>query len=250
MTADFNDTFRSRPRTGVLILVLIASFILPAIPVLNLISLPLSTFTTTVHEMGHAIACLLTGGTVTGMTVVSDGEGHGGLTFCVGGNPFIYTQAGYLGTALFGSLLIWLGRYPRLSRLILIAVGGSFIFGGGMFMVRTIAGGQALAGIASLIVATALGSALIWAAAKTNYYWANLLLLFLGVQTGLNAIIDDRTLFLQAVGAIPGSWSDASNMAHMTGYPAALWALMWTIAAILMLTGTFYCSYKLDKQRS
>jgi hypothetical protein len=89
------------------------SLFLPYVPVVNWVLAPVTLFTTMVHELGHAIVCMLTGGMVTGLTIVSDGQGHGGLTNCLGGMPFLYTQAGYLGTAVFGAFLIFMCQFQR-----------------------------------------------------------------------------------------------------------------------------------------
>lgn len=243
--ATLSEAFGSKSRVGVMCLLVAASFILPQIPIVNLITLPLQTFTTTVHEMGHALACLLTGGQVTGMSIVSDGQGHGGLTFCRGGIPFIYAQAGYIMTALVGSAMIWTGHYPRLSKAVLMGIGGMFCLASVTFMFSTILGGQVLAGLGSMLLGLAMGCGIIFVALKLNLYWANILLLFLGIQTGLNALNDDGVLMMQALGFYgPGTWSDASNMQGMTGVPAPIWAGLWTVIAVGLLYQTVRLTYK------
>ena len=106
-------------------LITILSLFLYNAPIVGLLLSPINTFATMVHELGHAFVCMSTGGSVSGMTIVSDGSGHGGLTFCHGGMPFFYTQAGYLGTAIFGCLLIYFGQYPRFSKAILCLMGAT-----------------------------------------------------------------------------------------------------------------------------
>jgi hypothetical protein len=244
MTSDLSGTFSSKSRAGVIVLLVLASFILPHIPLLNLIAMPISSFTTTIHEMGHAIACLLTGGQVSGISIVSDGEGHGGLTYCMGGWPLIYAQAGYITTALVGSAMIWVGRYPRLSKGVLVAIGAAFAVAGSTFMFETILRGQILSGLGSMLIALAIGGGIVFVALKLNFYWANLLLLFLGVQTALNAVNDDGILIMQAFGMFGNTWSDASNMQNMTGIPAAVWALAWTGFAVVLLFITLKSSLK------
>lgn len=246
-TGSLGDTFSAKPRTGVILLLVIASFVLPHIPFLNLIALPISSFTTIIHEMGHALACILTGGQVAGISIVSDGEGHGGLTYCMGGIPFIYAQAGYITTALVGCAMIWAGRYPRLSKGVLIAIGVAFAAASCTFMLETILRGQILSGFLSMLIGLGIGGAVVFLALKSNFYYANLLLLFLGVQTALNALNDDGTLIMQALGFYgPGTWSDASNMASMTWIPAPVWALLWTVFAVGLLYVTLASSYKQD----
>ncbi|MBX9695693.1 MAG: M50 family metallopeptidase, partial [Cyanobacteria bacterium] len=103
--------------------IVVLSVVLSKLPFADFLFAPLNQFATMIHEMGHAIACLLTGGHVEGMTIVSDGAGHGGLTFMRGGFPFIQVQAGYLGTALFGCFLVYIGQFRRLSKFVLVAMG-------------------------------------------------------------------------------------------------------------------------------
>src|SRR5438874_2686578 len=67
-------------------------------PYVSWLLFPVKTFVTALHEFSHAIICLGTGGSVEGMTIVEDYHGHGGVTMCRGGNPLLYTPAGYLGT--------------------------------------------------------------------------------------------------------------------------------------------------------
>lgn len=248
--ATLSDTFSRKSRLGVIFLLVVASFVLPHIPLLNLVTLPLQSFTTTIHEMGHAIACLMTGGQVSGMSIVADGQGHGGLTFCQGGIPFIYTQAGYLMTALAGCGMIWAGYFPRLSKGVLVAIGGAFIAASLVFMSGTILHGDVVAGFGSMALSLALGGGIIWTALKLNPYWANLLLLFLGIQTGLNAINDDITLFMQATGMMGQGWSDATLMQQMTAIPAPVWATLWTVISLGLLWATMSASIKLDNEKA
>ena len=71
---------------------------------------PVRLFVTFVHEAGHAIATLLTGGIVEGFTVLPDGQGYAQVG---GGYRALSLPAGYLGAALFGSALFFLtSRIP------------------------------------------------------------------------------------------------------------------------------------------
>src|SRR5271170_495087 len=93
----------------ILVSLTLASMVLWQAPIASWILGPVGIFVTTLHEMSHALVCIATGGTVSGLTIVPDSSGHGGVTLCKGGNPFLYVQAGYLGTAFWGCLFIILG---------------------------------------------------------------------------------------------------------------------------------------------
>ncbi len=221
----------------------ILSLFLYNAPIVGLLLSPISTFATMVHEMSHAIVCLLTGGHVSGMTIVSDGSGHGGLTFCKGGWPFFYTQAGYLGAAVFGCLLIFLGQFQKISKGILMSIGGiiglASIFLVGFNLLNT--GWQ---GFFSMLAGLAMSGFLIWAGMKWRAHYANLLLLFLAVQTALNSVTSIIFLAQVSLGMTPfDSFSDASSMEQMTGLPAGFWSVMWVLASVLMLGATLYFTY-------
>jgi hypothetical protein len=223
----------------------ILSVVLSHSPGFTWLFVPINVFTTAVHEMGHALVCLITGGQVSGLTIVGDGAGHGGLTFCQGGNQFLSTQAGYLGAAAFGCLLIVLGQYPRLSKAILIGIGLT-IFGASIFLMpgTLFQPGRLGQGLISIGWALAMGVLLIWLGAKLKSGPANLLLLFLAVQTALNSLtcLGDLIALTCGLGNIQ-AFSDASNMAEMTGIPAIVWSVFWGVCSIVMLAITLKGTY-------
>lgn len=233
----------TKPRGGVIALLIFASLMLTYIPILNLIVGPITTFVTAIHEMSHAFVCVLTGGHVAGMTIVSDGLGHGGLTFCQGGNDFLVTSAGYIGTTIIGCALIMLGSVPKLSKGILFTIGAVIGLASITFMFSSVTHGIIFQGLGSMFWGGLFSGLLIWASHKLNVYYANLLVLFLGVQTGLNAL-NDVGILVQSSMSGSSTLSDATNMAAITGIPAPFWAAIWSLIAIGMLGATMWYVYK------
>lgn len=88
---------------------------------LSLLTYPLRLFVTAIHELGHGLAAILTGGSFLHFEV---GRYGAGLAYTRGGSPFIILQAGYLGTALFGAGLLLLTHATRRPGPIAIALGG------------------------------------------------------------------------------------------------------------------------------
>ncbi len=224
-------------------LITVLSLFLYNAPIVGLVLSPINTFATMVHEMSHALVCLATGGYVSGMTIVSDGSGHGGLTFCRGGMPFFYTQAGYLGTAIFGCMLIFLGQYQKISKSILCLIGASIalasIFLVGFNLLNT--GWQ---GFFSMAWGLTMAAFLLWAGLKWQARSANLLLLFLAVQTALNSVVSIIYLAQVSLGLTPfGSFSDASSMQQLTQIPAGFWSVIWVFSSLVMLGGTLWWTY-------
>jgi hypothetical protein len=223
----------------------ILSLVASHMPGLAWVFAPINIFTTTVHEMGHALVCLATGGTVSGLTIVADGAGHGGLTFCQGGNQFLISQAGYLGAAIFGSFLIVLSQYPKLSTAILVGSGFAIACASILLMPGTLfQPGMFLQGLGSIAWALALACALIWSGFKLKSGQAHLVVLFLAVQTALNSLTCIGDLIGLSLGMSNiHAFSDASTMANMTGIPAFIWSIFWGLAALAIVGITLKETY-------
>ena len=230
-----------------LISIALLSLLLRDFPALNFFFAPFNQFSVLLHEASHALACIFTGGQVSALTIVEDGNGHGGLTFTQGGIPFIYSQAGYMGEALWGCLFIAVSRYPRLSRWILFLIGlgiglisllfmGSGLFQAGMFFPA----------LASMLWGFAIAAGFVWVAGKLSNRWANMLLMFVAVQLCLGSLQGVWVLFLQSLGFFPGTWSDATNMQRLTGIPAAVWGICWSVFSLGMFSFTFWATFKAD----
>lgn len=74
---------------------------------------PLKILVVAVHELGHALATWLTGGSVVGFGLGLDQSGH---VESMGGNAFLILNAGYLGSLLFGVMLLAALRRPTAAR--------------------------------------------------------------------------------------------------------------------------------------
>ncbi|HEY7490294.1 MAG TPA: M50 family metallopeptidase, partial [Candidatus Tectomicrobia bacterium] len=85
---------------------------------------PLKIFVVFIHETGHALATVLTGGHVVSMVVT---PWESGYVQYIGGNTLLVASAGYVGSALFGGMMLWLaGRQAWAST---ICAGLAVLFG-------------------------------------------------------------------------------------------------------------------------
>lgn len=218
----------------------ILSLVMTNMPLFGLVLAPITQFTTMIHELSHAIVCILTGGQVSGLTIVSDGQGHGGITHCLGGNPFLYTQAGYLGTAFFGAFLIFLCQFRGIAKPALGTLGVMF----GLATVGLV-GANVMStgwqGFFSFLWGMVMSGFLVWAGIKWSPSIANLLILFLAVQTALSSVTS--LIYLISAAWMPGGWSDATNMAQMTGIPALVWAVFWAAVSVGLVGFTVWITY-------
>jgi len=221
----------------------VLSILLANAPGINILFTPVNQFVIMIHECSHAIVAFLTGGHPA-VTIVSDGLGHGGITQTNGGWLFFTAQAGYLGTALIGCLLIYLGQFPKYSRYILMGIGGLMIFSSLWFITPAIFNGATfISGILSMMWGLAMGTACIYMGKKLKPLMANLVLLFLAVQTALNSITLAWVLVPHAMGLAGAGFSDATIMQQYFFLPAVMWALWWIALSLAMLFFTLKFSY-------
>jgi len=80
---------------------------------------------TFVHEAGHGLSAILTGGRFVRFQVYANGAG---IAFTAGGIRFIILQAGYLGAALFGAILLVLANRVKPVRNVSLFI--AFFFAG------------------------------------------------------------------------------------------------------------------------
>lgn len=219
--------------------ILALTLIIVKIPALSLIFMPLNQFSTFVHEFSHAIATVLTGGHVSAMTIVPDGMGHGGLTMSQGGLRFLVIQAGYMGTTLFGCILVALSKYPKLSKATLIGLSVITLFSTLFFIGPGIFSMSFFQSLMSFVVGLILSGAMFYAGTKLKYAQAHWLLLFLAINMAMDSINSIWVVVGSSMNPL-APFSDATNMQHEFFLPAILWSLIWAGTSLAMLSLTIW----------
>ncbi|MFM7202842.1 MAG: M50 family metallopeptidase [Myxococcota bacterium] len=183
---------------------------------------PIRVFVVLLHELGHALAAVLTGGEIERIELVAE---EGGAAWTRGGNRFLILNAGYLGSLLLGCLLLWMARTPRLAQgalaLMTLTVGVTTL----LYLRPLVSFAFAYGMVASvaLLVATLRAPILVQQG----------LLHGLGLFSCLYALFDirDDVLNFNRVGGT----SDAVMLAELTGVPSMLWGLAWLGLSLVML---------------
>ncbi|MCY4145402.1 MAG: M50 family metallopeptidase [Chloroflexi bacterium] len=202
---------------------------------LTAVTYPVRLFVTFVHEAGHALAALLTGGQVQSFTVSPDGSGY---AITAGGNISLILPAGYLGAALFGALLFLLSsRAPSMTRALSLLLGIGFIA-----LTLLFARPDASGNITALVVGVGYGLALAilgWAAPQAIIVF---LLNTLAVLTGLNAVFDLVHLVSNADIGNAGVLNDAAAFSQNVAplLPPSVVALLWAAIAVGMMGVAMY----------
>lgn len=184
---------------------------------------PLKILVVLMHESGHAVASLLIGGSVQQLTVAPDQSG-----LCLSSTPDTFLakvmvySAGYVGSALIGSLLLLLTYRFGWRRIILGASAAwllvlAVVFAGDWFTRLFCLGGA---------IALGLGSRFLPLAAIEGI---NLFLAAFSVLYVAHDLVDD--LWNSAVRA----QSDAQLLANVTLLPAVFWAALWTLASLSLM---------------
>jgi hypothetical protein len=238
-TLDIETHPRQYRRQALLITVvaMVVVYFLWNIRDLSFILYPLKLFVTYVHEAGHGLMALLTGGKVVGFMVSPDGSG---LTGSIGGSRALILPAGYLGAALFGSILFYMvNRFPRYINNIAIVLGGAMM----LFTVtyaRPDENGSPLA----LFLGIGFSVILIVMGLKLHRLLTMLVLNVLAVTCALEGVMDIWML-TQYISATRGEvHNDAAAFAREVTplIPASVIALTWALAAVLMLAASVYFS--------
>jgi len=213
------------------------------VPYSDYLLYPLRLFVTFIHESGHAMAALLTGGSVDSLHVSPGGSGVTWIRV----SPlwaWISLSGGYVGSALFGALLLQTGRlthWRHAGRTTLYAAAfyilgitvlwahnpfnnpGNSFTGGGAFtpdFFTPLAGGCLFF--------------LLFALAKlSSPRFANFLAAFLAVQCSLNALVDLRTLLFITTNNLGDN--DAVFMSQHYLLPPTFWALLWAGIALIVI---------------
>mmetsp|Transcript_6259 Transcript_6259/g.13560 ORF Transcript_6259/g.13560 Transcript_6259/m.13560 type:complete len:326 (-) Transcript_6259:121-1098(-) len=215
----FTETFK---RDGRLLLIAISILVVMNLPLVRWILYPFLIFSTWIHEMCHAIAGLMSGGSVQNLKIYPDGSG---LAYVSTSNLAFVYSAGYQGTAVVGCLLLILRRTKSGPRSGTMALAVAIVLTC-LIWVRSFFGFFFLFGLG-----IALGAAA-WKLPSTHI---RNLYIILAVTCTLNSITSIQVLFgeNQVVNGQPSS-TDAHMMAVIQGGNHAMWALLWLVFALFL----------------
>lgn len=210
------------------------------IPQLGFIVYPFRLFVTYVHEAGHSLMALLSGGRIVGFEVFSDGSG---LARTVGGSRALILPAGYLGAAFFGAVLFYIVNRYHLARTVSICLGVMLVVFSALFARPALGDGPI-----ALVVGLLAGLGLITMGVRLGVIPNLIMLNVLAMMTALNAVLDLFFLIQNSSvtmdtrsGAIQ---NDAAAFSREVAplIPPVVWALLWVGLALLMIGASVYYS--------
>jgi hypothetical protein len=241
---------RSDPRDlRTLAIALLASLLLWGLPFGGLLFYPFKLLATWLHELSHGIAMLVTGTGFDHMVIYRDTSGLAYPRSSPG--PIaatIIAGAGYMGTPVWGAVLLVATPDARTARraLLVLAV---LLVATGMFVVAPTSSGDSFGPYAMV----AMGLVLAGCALALPARWRVLVTHFIAAQACVNALLDIRVLLRpsQVVDGLTAPISDAHNMARLTFGTTATWAVWsWAIAWLLWSLAVLFVALRVRSARA
>jgi hypothetical protein len=217
---------------------LLASLLLWNLPFGGVLLYPFKLIATWLHELSHGLAMIVTGVGFDHVVIFRDSSGLAyGDSEAGGVAQAVIAAAGYIGTPVWGAVLLVATPNARLARWAML-VFAALLVGSALTVIGAPAGdtfGPWAVG--------AIGAACAIAAIAVPGRWRLAIAHFIAAQSCVNAILDIRVLLrpAQVVGGRITRASDAHNMAAATFGTTATWAV-WTWA-ILWLVGSLAVLY-------
>jgi hypothetical protein len=227
---------------------LLASLLLWNLPFGGVLLYPFKLIATWLHELSHGLAMILTGAGFDHVLIYRDTSGLAyGQSEAGGVGKAVIAAAGYMGTPLWGAVLLVVTPNARLARWALLLLAALLI--GTAATVIGMPDGDTFGPWA----VGAIGTACTAAALAVPARWRLAIAHFIAAQSCINSILDIRVLLRpsQVVGGQIAGASDAHNMAAATFGTTATWAVWtWAIVWLLWSLGVLYVALRLSGSRA
>lgn len=188
---------------------------------------PLKIFVVFMHEVSHGLAAYLTGGKIVEIEINPQQGGH---ALTKGGNRFLILTAGYLGSLIWGGVILLMAARTHFDKAVSVLIGIGMVgitigFGSDTFTY--------LFGVGFGVALIAIGLFLPEAAND----W---ILRIIGTTSCLYAILDIKSDVLDR----SHLRSDARMLAELTNLPTLFWGVVWIIIAVGLTIWFFYIAGK------
>jgi hypothetical protein len=176
---------------------------------------PLKIFVVFMHEISHGLAGVVTGGKFGEFQVNPQQGGH---AYTYGGSKFWVLTAGYLGSLIWGGIILLLAARTRFSKAVSVLIGIGMVaitigFGSDLF---------------TYLFGIGFGVALILFGMFLPVIVNEWILRIIGITSCLYAILDIKSDVLDR----SHLRSDARMLSEITPPSTELWGLIWIVIAI------------------
>ena len=184
---------------------------------------PIKLFVVLLHEISHGIAALLTGGEI---LIIEVNERIGGYCQYRGGNQLIVASAGYLGSLVWGGVILVVASRTDYSRQLSTILSAVLIVVTLLWIRNTF----------GVLYTTGVAVALFVLGRFLPSVLVRILMQFLGTASCLYVIVD----IYEDVVRVYQAGSDADTLSRLTGINALFWGIIWALVAIVMILYSFY----------
>jgi hypothetical protein len=178
---------------------------------------PFKMLVVLLHELSHGLAALATGGSIDRIELSTN---QGGVCWTLGGWRAVVLMAGYLGSMLWGGLILLVASRTRLDRALAIALGLGLV-------ATAIAWVQ---GVFAFWFTLGAGVAFVAMGALLKREITDAVLKYVGLVSCLYAVLDiwDDTISRNL------AESDASQFGQVMGFGGStFWGVVWIVLALL-----------------
>ncbi len=179
---------------------------------------PLKILVVFFHELSHGLAALVTGGSIVRIELVAQ---QGGLCVTMGGSRFVVLSAGYLGSMIFGGVILLVASRTRLDRIASGVLGGLLLLVT-LLLIRPWFSFGLVFGLVTSLVLLGMG----WFLSEGIN---DFVLRIIGLTSCLYAVFDIKSDILDQ----PGLRSDAYMLGELTGLPTQFWGIIWIALAVI-----------------
>ncbi len=183
--------------------------------------LPLKLLVVFFHESSHALAALLTGGSVESISI---NPRQGGVTVTRGGNLFALLSAGYLGSLAIGVAILLIALRTHWDRALMAALGVLALLIAALYLRDPFA----------LAFGIGTGLVLLGMAWALPHDAVDLVLRLIGLAS---MIYVPRDIFDDTIRRA-GEASDAAALARAFGGTAMLWGALWLLIALAAISAS------------
>jgi hypothetical protein len=237
---------RREPRT--LALALLGSLLLWNLPFGGVLLYPFKLLATWMHELSHGIAMLATGAGFDHILIYRDTSGLAYARSPVGMlATAVIAAAGYMGTPVWGAVLLVATHDARTARRALLVLAGLLVITA-LFVVAPTKEEGGFGPWATGAIGAAVFACALLLPARVRLFGAH----FLAAQACCNALLDIRVLMRpsQVVGGQVAGGSDAANMALATFGTTETWAVWtWAIIWLAWSLAVLYIALKISGSR-